>query len=115
MLLEMLRKTKSHVAKLGILAIMLALVVAMAACNPTFTVKYTLQVSTGIGGTVTSPGEGLFQYPQGTVVDLVAKPDLGYRFAAWTSNANTIANAYAATTTITLDRNYYFVIASFAE
>ncbi len=73
---------------------------------------YNIKISSSIGGTVTTPGEGLFRYDGGTVVNLVAEPDVGYHFVCWITNANTIANIYAATTTITVN-NYYFVIASF--
>jgi len=87
----------------------------MAGCNPGFTVRYTIKISSTTGGTVTDPGEGLFRYPAGTVVDLVAEADRGYEFIAWVSNAGTIADVYDATTTITVNKNYYFVIADFAD
>jgi len=61
---------------------------------------------------VTSPGEGVFRYARGTVVNLVAEPDRGYHFAVWTTNAGTIADIYAATTTMTVD-NYCFIKAVF--
>lgn len=73
---------------------------------------YKIRVSSTIGGTVTAPGEGVFSYAGGTVVTLVAEPDRGYHFAAWTTNANTIANPYAATTSITVN-SFYFVTATF--
>jgi hypothetical protein len=73
---------------------------------------YNIKISSTTGGTVTDPGEGLFRYDAGTVVNLVAEPDRGYRFVCWISNAGTIADIYAATTTITVN-NYYFVTASF--
>ena len=90
-----------------------ALAVGMAGCEPGFTAQYTVKISSGLGGTATTPGEGLFRYPAGSVVNLVATPERGYGFAGWTTNANTIADAYNATTTITLNKNYYFVIANF--
>jgi hypothetical protein len=73
---------------------------------------YNINISSSIGGTVTTPGEGLFQYAKGTVVTLVAESDRGYHFVNWVTNAGTIANVYAATTTITIN-NYYFVTALF--
>jgi hypothetical protein len=75
---------------------------------------YNINISSSIGGTVTAPGEGLFRYAQGTVVTLEATADVGYHFVNWVTNANTIANPYAATTTITVN-NYYFVTALFKE
>jgi len=95
-----------------------ALIVGVVGCTPANifgTPMYNISISSSIGGTVTTPGEGLFRYAAGTVVNLVAVPDRGYTFVSWTSNAGTIANVYAATTTITLNQNYYFVIASFHE
>ena len=71
-------------------------------------------MSSTIGGTVTTPGEGIFHYPQGTTITVVAKPDLGYRFVRWVGNVNTIADPLAATTTVTI--NYHcFLIAQFKE
>ena len=102
-----------------IFLIIVALAVGMAGCQfglqPGFTAQYTVRISRTIGGTVTTPGEGLFRYPAGAVVNLVAEADRGYEFGAWVSNAGTIADVYDATTTITLDQNYYFVIANFSD
>ena len=98
------------------LLIVTFLVVGMIGCDvgiPGFTARYSITISSTLGGTVTDPGEGLFRYPAGTVVNLVAVPDRGCGFVCWTSNAGTIADIYDATTTITLNRNYYFVIANF--
>ena len=102
-----------------IFLIIVALAVGMAGCQfglqPGFTAQYTVRISRTIGGTVTTPGEGLFRYPAGTVVNLVAKADRGYEFGSWVSNADTIADVHSATTTITLNQNFYFVIASFND
>jgi len=96
-----------------------ALAVGMAGCEvglqPGFIAQYTVRISSAIGGTVTTPGEGLFRYPAGTVVNLVAEEDRGYEFGSWVSNAHTIADVHSATTTIILDKNYYFVIADFDD
>ena len=104
--------------RLSILMIIVALVVGMTGCVagiPGFTVRYSITISSTTGGTVTDPGEGLFRYPAGTVVNLVAEPDRGYEFVGWTSNADTIANVNDATTTITMNKNYCFVIANFDD
>jgi hypothetical protein len=58
------------------------------------------------GGSVTTPGEGTFIYDEGTVVDLLAQPEEGYRFVNWTGNVSTIADVTAAATNITMDDNY---------
>jgi hypothetical protein len=58
------------------------------------------------GGSVTDPGEGTFTYDCGTIVDLVATPDEGYRFDEWTGDVGTIADVYAASTNITVNSDY---------
>jgi len=92
-----------------------ALAVGMAGCEPGFTAQYSIDISSGMGGTVTVPGEGVFRYEAGSVVTLVAEEERGYEFGSWISNAQTIANVYNATTTVTLTRNFYFVIAHFND
>ena len=71
-----------------------------------FVTIYDLTVSSTEGGSVTEPGEGVFTYDEGTVVDLVATPDAGHRFVEWTGDVGTIAGVYDATTTITMNGNY---------
>jgi len=68
--------------------------------------QFELTISSTEGGSVTTPGEGTFTYIQGTVVNLVATPDDGYRFDNWTGDMGTIANVNAATTTITMNGDY---------
>jgi hypothetical protein len=63
----------------------------------------SLSTSSTPGGLVTIPGEGRFTYEAGIVVQLVAKPDTGYQFVNWTGDVNTIADANAAETIITMD------------
>jgi alpha-tubulin suppressor-like RCC1 family protein len=65
-----------------------------------------LTVSSTIGGSVTMPGQGTFSYDAGTVVDLVAEAEAGYRFVKWTGDVDTIADVNAASTTITVDEDY---------
>ena len=98
-----------------IFLLIVALAVGMAGCQPGFTAQYTVKISSGLGGTVTTPGEGLFRFPAGAVVNLVAEAERSYEFAGWVSNSRTIANASNATTTITLNKNFYFVIANFKD
>ena len=92
-----------------------ALAVGMAGCSSDFVPQYTIKISSTVRGTVTTPGEGLFRYPAGTVVNLVAEPDRGYEFGSWVTNADIVADAYNATTTITLNRNWYFAVAYFVD
>jgi hypothetical protein len=65
-----------------------------------------LGVSSTEGGSVTIPGEGIFSYPLGTEVNLVAEASSGYQFAHWSGDVNTIADVDAAQTTITMDNSY---------
>jgi hypothetical protein len=79
-----------------------------------FAKPYSLTISSTAGGSVTTPGEGAFIYNVGIVVNLVATPDTGYRFVNWTGDVGTVANANAASTTITMNGDYS-VTASFEE
>jgi len=72
----------------------------------TSSVQYDLSIDTTEGGAVTEPGEGVFSYEEGTAVDLVAAPDVGYRFVEWAGDAGTIADVDAASTSITMNSNY---------
>jgi hypothetical protein len=78
------------------------------------TPNYRLSVGSTQGGSVSKPGEGAFVYPAGTVVTLVATADSGYRFANWTGDVSTLANVNAASTTITINADY-FITANFAK
>ena len=71
-----------------------------------FVAVYDLTIDSTGGGSVTEPGEGVFSYDDGTVVDLVAEVDEGYRFDKWTGDVEDIADVYAATTNITMNGNY---------
>jgi len=77
-------------------------------------VHYDLSISSTEGGSVTGPGVGNFTYGEGTVVDLLATPDAGYRFVEWTGNVNTIDDVYAAATAITMQDDYS-ITANFEE
>jgi alpha-tubulin suppressor-like RCC1 family protein len=65
-----------------------------------------LTVSSTIGGSVTAPGQGTFSYDAGTVVNLVAQAEAGYRFVKWTGDVGTIADVNAASTTVTMNGDY---------
>ena len=101
-------RRRRYMARVSIFLITVALIAGMVGC----TGQYDIQISSTGGGSVTTPGEGLFTYAEGTVVNLVAEPDAGYRFSNWTGNVDTIADAYAASTTITIN-NHYYIIARF--
>ena len=102
-------------SRFGLVLIILALIAAMAGCGGIGgTVRYTVSISSTSGGTVTDPGEGVFRYPKGTEVTLVARADPGFHFVLWQGNTDTIADTQSATTTVTIN-NYYFIMANFAE
>jgi len=68
--------------------------------------QYSLTISSTPGGSVTTPGEGMFIYDAETVVELVAEPSEHYRFVEWTGDVDTIADVNAATTNITMNDSY---------
>jgi hypothetical protein len=68
--------------------------------------KYNLTISSTAGGNVTAPGEGVYTYHAGSVVNLVGEPEEGYRFVNWSGNVATMADANASATNITMYGNY---------
>ncbi|TET56774.1 MAG: chromosome condensation regulator, partial [Dehalococcoidia bacterium] len=77
----------------------------MVGCGD-YPVQYDLTISSTRGGEVTSPGEGSFAYAEGTVVNLAAEAEDGYRFVRWTGNVDTVANINSVTTAITMNGSY---------
>jgi hypothetical protein len=77
-------------------------------------VQYSLAILSTAGGSVTTPGRGTHIYDEGAVVNLVATPARGYKFAKWSGDVDTIANVNAASTNITMNGNYY-ICANFRE
>jgi outer membrane protein assembly factor BamB len=67
---------------------------------------YFLTIAPPAAGSVIAPGEGIFAYDWGTVVELVAEAEEGYCFVEWTGDVGTIADVNAAETTITMEGNY---------
>jgi alpha-tubulin suppressor-like RCC1 family protein len=74
-----------------------------AAISP---VQYNLTISSTSGGSVTVPGEAMFNYDEGALVDLAATPDAFHQFVDWTGNVGTIEDVDAAQTTITMLGSY---------
>jgi uncharacterized protein YkwD len=68
--------------------------------------RYSLGISSSAGGSVTTPGEGIFICSAGAVLSLVATPAAGYQFVNWTGSVGTVANVNAASTTITMSDSY---------
>jgi len=94
-----------HMASVGLLSIMVALIAGMAGCASSAT-EYDLTISSTTGGAVTTPGEGTFVYDDGDMVDLAATPDASYVFVNWTGDVDAIDDVNDATTSITMDDNY---------
>jgi hypothetical protein len=101
-----------HVARVILLLVSIMLVVGTTACDGSET--YQLSISSTSGGSVDSPGEGVFTYDPGTVIELVATPDDGYEFQRWTEDTQDIADPNSASTNITMNGDYS-VTAEFEE
>ncbi|GAG59642.1 unnamed protein product, partial [marine sediment metagenome] len=71
-----------------------------------FVRQYDLTTNSTEGGSVTEPGEGVFTYDDGEIVDLVAEAEEGYQFVEWTGNVSIIADVEAASTNITMNGDY---------
>jgi len=81
--------------------------------------SYTLTVSSTTGGAVavnnvTIPGTTLFTFAPGTVVNLSATPNSGYRFVNWTATAGIFGSTTSASTTFTMPSQNATVTARFA-
>jgi len=68
--------------------------------------QYSLAIASSGCGFVNTPGEGIFNYDKGTVVELVANIVGDNAFVEWTGDVSTIADVEDATTTITMNGNY---------
>jgi hypothetical protein len=76
--------------------------------------QFSLTISSTVGGTVITPGEGIYTYDYGTAVNLMAAPDAGYRFVNWSGHVNSVADVRVVSTTITI-KGDYSVTANFEE
>jgi hypothetical protein len=82
----------------------------MVGCETVF----RLTITSTAGGLVAYPGEGPFSYFGGDRVGLVAMPEVGYRFAEWTGDVDTIEDVFDAVTAITME-DHYEITANFAR
>lgn len=78
----------------------------ITAVSGEMTIQYTLTISSTVGGSVSEPGEGVFTYDAGSVVDLVAGADEGYGFSGWSGDVGSLAAVDAGVTSITMDDSY---------
>jgi len=77
--------------------------------------RFTLTTSSAGNGSVTTPGEGEYQYVEETYASITATPARYYHFLEWTGtavDASKVDDPSAATTTVLMD-NDYTVIANF--
>jgi uncharacterized repeat protein (TIGR02543 family) len=73
---------------------------------------YTLTVQAGVGGTVNTAVNGLYQ--GGSVVTITATPNTNYSFNGWTSSVNGVpANVSNSNTTLTMPASNVTVTANF--
>ena len=98
-------RKRHYLARVGIFLITAAFIAAMVGCDVDVT-RYDLTISSTVGGSVTIPGEGVFTYYEGRVVDLVTEAEEGYRFVEWTGDVDNIADVYATATNITMNGDY---------
>jgi alpha-tubulin suppressor-like RCC1 family protein len=91
--------------RIVLVAISCFLLVALTlpGCTAEVDHRFTLTVSSTIGGSVAALGQGTFSYEAGTVVELMAEAEAGYEFVKWTGDVDTVADVNAASTTITMN------------
>jgi hypothetical protein len=73
---------------------------------------HILTISSTAGGSVTTPGEGMFEYDYGTEVSIVATPDEHYHFVGWTGtavDADKVADPDSASTTVVVEGDYTLI------
>ena len=105
-----------YLARVSIFFIAIALIAGMASCDEDGDgdAYCDLTISSTIGGSVVTPGEGVFVYDEGTVVSLVVEAEEGYYLVRWTGDVGTMDDVNAATTTITMNADYT-ITANFAR
>ncbi len=84
---------------------LVSLITVMIACQSTPD-EYNLTIDSTEGGSVISPGEGIFNLKAGTEVGLTASPSKDYRFFRWTGDVSTVEDVYDRLTSITMKGNY---------
>lgn len=75
--------------------------------------EWRLTIKSTEGGSVTTPGEGMFWYADGEDVILKAIPAAGYQFVGWTGKVRTLYDVYHATARIHMNLDYT-ITANFA-
>jgi len=80
--------------------------VIVANFEPFGTCSLLIDVDPVEGGNITTPGQGAFTFPCGSVVDLVAQTYPGWWFSEWTGDIESIANPLGSMTTISMYGDY---------
>jgi hypothetical protein len=100
-------------ARISIFLVVAALTAWTAGCDVSGIPEgyNTLTIASTYGGSVTTPGESenCFSYAANTIVELVAEPDDHHHFVNWTGDVDTIGNVNTASTSITMNGNYYIM------
>ncbi|MEM3699768.1 MAG: DNRLRE domain-containing protein [Candidatus Bathyarchaeia archaeon] len=79
--------------------------------QPIFVLRnYTLTITTTAGGT-TNPASGVYTYPAGTVVQVTAIPNTGYRFDYWVLDGSPAGSANPISITMNNDHTLQAVFA----
>lgn len=82
-----------------------------------FADQYNLTISSTSGGSVTTPGEGIYSYDYNASVPVTATANSGYHFVSWTGtavDAGKVTNPNSASTTVRIGAKNYTLAANFA-
>jgi len=112
--MKIIPSSKRHRYIAGVIILLAAIALIVWLVSWLSAPSYDLTIASTAGGSVTTPGEGTFTYDEGTVANLVAEAEEGYRFVNWTGNVSTITDVNAAATNITMNGDYT-ITANFAQ
>jgi hypothetical protein len=115
-----------YIARVGIFLIAIALIAGVVGCGggggggdgdgDGDGVSYTLTMAVSPGGSGTATDvTGASPYPAGTIVNIQAAANPGYRFVNWGAPAGTFGSTTAATTTFTMPTQNVTVTANFVS
>ena len=74
--------------------------------------QYTLTVTAGEGGTVSTEGG---TYDEGTSITITATPSNGYKFVGWSDGDNSISRSVNLSENITIEANFQILLQSFYQ
>jgi hypothetical protein len=83
--------------------------------EPASPAQYELTISSTNGGAVVIPGEGVFTHYAGAQIQLLAEPEVGYRFVDWTAPVGIFSDETAQGTNFTMPSQSVNVTAGFEE